>query len=194
MSQFYPPFPHGASDLYVLSEARELAHSPRATVCIGEAPDGLPWLLEADRSQKLNALFSTVLNIFELERREDLPAGVRLALERDVSSGLMGVHTVGVDPTRGEEQVYVTRRKAKRLLGPTLFAQLLEATDVHPREALRDQDFAATNVGALMAGDQDQERHAERLERSIQDRQAKRHLLIPLNGGPLHTGRLDPVR
>ena len=192
MSHFYPPPAHGTPELYVLSEPCELAHSPRAIVSVGEAPDGLPWLLEADRSHKLNALFSTVLNIFELDRREDLPSGVRVALERDVSSGLMGVHTVNVEPARGEEQVYVTRRKAKRLLGPTLFAQLLESTGVHSSEPLKEQDFAATNVGALMTSDQNQERHAERLERSIQDRQAKRHLLIPLNGGSLYTGRLEP--
>jgi len=163
----------------------ELEAAPRAVVALGTAPDGLPWLLEVDRSRRLEQLFATVLSVFELEKREELPKGVRTALERDVAAGLMGVHQVDLDRT-GPAPVYVSRSKLKRLLGATLLSQILEprAADAPRVEGGGD---AATNVGALAAKELDVEM-IEAVERSIHERRAKRHLLLRLADGAAFSG------
>jgi hypothetical protein len=163
----------------------ELETAPRAVVELGSAPDGLPWLLEVDRSRRLEQLFSTVLSVFELGKREDLPERVRSALERDVAAGLMGVHEVDLVRT-GPSPVYVSRSKLKRLLGATVLSQVLErrAPGAVPEGGGGD---AATNVGALAAKELDVEM-IEAVERSIHERRAKRHLLLRLADGAAFSG------
>src|SRR5438128_12378439 len=115
---------HPARDRVQLGSAAELATSPRVVVELGRAPDGLPWLLRADRSRELETLFHVVPQVFGLARREDLPARVRDALEKEVAAGLMGVHEADIDGRA--RRAFVSRKKLKRLLGPTLFSPLLE--------------------------------------------------------------------
>ncbi len=173
----------------------ELEHAPRAVVRFGTAPDGLPWLAVVDRSQRLNTLFDTVMRVFELDRRDALPERVRTALERDVAAGLMGIHEV-VLASGSSDRVYVTRQKAKRVLGPTLLAQLLEGDKSAAAQLREDLDepqmSAATNVGALAVKDQDLAM-LEAIERSIEDRLAKRHLLLRLDDGRAFTGGIAPA-
>lgn len=175
----------------VLDNPRELQHAPRTVVRFGDAPDGLPWLLDVDRAQRLDVLFSTVLQVFELTDRADLPDRVRIALENDVAAGLMGVHDVALSSDGGGDTalstVYTSRRKLKHLLGPTLLAQTLEKTE---RSAPRELDMgsrAATNVAPMAAREQAIEL-VEAVERSIRDRQAKRHLLLPLDSPMPYSG------
>jgi hypothetical protein len=179
MAQVPPVLP----DRVRVTTHAELETAPRAVVRFGVAPDGLPWLLEVDRSQRLQQLFSTVLNVFELERREELPDRVRSALERDVAAGLMGVHAVDPDRTVASP-VYVSRRKLKRLLGPTVLSQILEERAEAPGNFAGD---AATNVGAMAARDQDVDM-IEAVERSIHERRSKRHLLVRLSDGAAFSG------
>ncbi len=180
MAQVPPVMP----DRIRVTSHAELESAPRAVVRLGAAPDGLPWLLEVDRSRRLEQLFSTVLNVFELAKREDLPERVRTALEREVAAGLMGVHAV--DPDRGgASPVYVSRRKLKRLLGPTILSQILEErAQASPGNFAGD---AATNVGAMAAREQDVEM-IEAVERSIHERRSKRHLLLRLSDGAAFSG------
>lgn len=177
----------------------ELEHAPRTVVRFGTAPDGLPWLAVVDRSQRLNALFDTVMRVFELDRRDALPERVRAALERDVAAGLMGIHEVLVEPEGAPEvgprpdRVYVTRTKAKRLLGPTLLSQILEKPSPKYRgEDDEDLRAASTNAGALAAKDLDFEMLAA-VEKSIEDRRAKRHLLLRLGDGRAFSGGITPT-
>ena len=173
----------------VIDNPSELQHAPRTVVRFGLAPDGLPWLLDVDRAERLDSLFNTVLRVFELDDRRDLPERVRTALERDVAAGLMGVHQVTL-PEHGDIDVYTSRRKLKHLLGPTLLAQTLEGVS---RSSPRDNSdgssggSAATNVAALGAREHDLEL-VEAVERSIRERQAKRHLLLALDGQRVLSG------
>lgn len=69
--------PHGAP--LTPSAAADLERAPRAVVQFGHAPDGMPWFVDVDRSSRLESLFRTVLQIFELGDRSELPARVRRA-------------------------------------------------------------------------------------------------------------------
>ncbi|HTL34531.1 MAG TPA: hypothetical protein VL326_15490, partial [Kofleriaceae bacterium] len=40
-------------------DARELDKAPRALVNFGQAPDGLPWLCDVDRTSRINMLYQT---------------------------------------------------------------------------------------------------------------------------------------
>jgi hypothetical protein len=183
--------PTARGDRLRVSAMSELEHAPRAVVRFGTAPDGLPWLIVVDRSQRLNALFDTVTRVFELERREALPERVRTALERDVAAGLMGIHEVPVEQA-GADRVYVTRQKAKRVLGPTLLSQMLEGA---PRQLPDDHEgqlSASTNVGALAIKEQDLPM-LEAVERSIEERRSKRHLLLRLDDARVFTGGVKPA-
>lgn len=172
----------------VVDDPRELERAPRVVVRFGEAPDGLPWLLDVDRAQRLDLLFSTVLRVFELNDRQDLPERVRNALENDVAAGLMGVHRVPLAADIDETTVYTSRRKLKHLLGPTLLAQTLEGvTRSAPSDHGHQDGSVATNVSSMAAREQDIDL-VEAVERSIRERQAKRHLLLPLDGQPPYSG------
>lgn len=183
--------PVGRGERLRVSAIAELEHAPRTVVRFGTAPDGLPWLLVVDRSQRLNALFDTVTRVFELERRDALPERVRKALERDVAAGLMGIHESPVEGAAAD-RVYVTRQKAKRVLGPTLLSQMLEP----PKPKAPDYDEEAmsvsTNVGALAVKDQNIPL-LEAVERSIEERRAKRHLLLRLEDARVFTGGVSPA-
>ena len=173
-----------------ITDHAELAHAPTLAVRVGAAPDGLPWIMRVDRSHRLRSLFNTVLSVFDLHSIEQLPRGVRAALENDVASGLMGVHVIEI---QGQPQrVYVSRNKLKRLLGATLLSQTLESKVAAAWPGQDDPGgggggFAATNVAALAAGEFDEMRLAA-VERSIEERSAKRHLLLGLEGGQPFSG------
>ena len=177
----------------VVDDARELRHAPRTLVRFGVAPDGLPWLVDVDRAQRLDLLFRTVLQVFELGERSELPERVRTALENDVAAGLMGVHEVvaadwpgGPRDDNGPIPVYASRRKIKHLLGPTLLSQILEGVPL-PRKNHVPDASVNTNVSSMAAREGDLEL-VEAVERSIRERQAKRHLLIELSSGRAFTG------
>lgn len=170
---------HPARDRVQLGSAQELATSPRVVVELGRAPDGLPWLLRADRSRELEMLFHVVPQVFGLSRREDLPARVRDALEKDVAAGLMGVHEAEIDGRA--RRAFVSRKKLKKLLGPTLFSQLLERH--YPQQPSDDHGDrgAITNIGAIATPDDDVAM-LEAVDKAIDSLRAKRHLLLDLGG------------
>ncbi|MBT8495008.1 MAG: hypothetical protein KJO07_18305 [Deltaproteobacteria bacterium] len=166
-----------------ISKSSELAKAPRLVVHFGTAPDGLPWLLAVDRSEELHTLFSTVCRIFGLSDRSELPETVHEALEDQVASGLVGVSmaTIGGD----QRQAYVSRNKLKRILGPTVLSQLLDEGKP-PAGPDEPSNAQMTNVGAMAASHGDEDL-LEAVERSIADRQSKRHLLVELDGGAVHS-------
>ena len=166
---------HPARDRVQLGSAQELATSPRVIVELGRAPDGLPWLMRADRSRELQTLFHVVPQVFGLSRREDLPARVRDALEKDVAAGLMGVHDTDVDGRA--RRAFVSRKKLKHLLGPTLFSQLLERH--YPQADDLGDRGAQTNIGAVATADDDVS-VLEAVDKAIDSLRAKRHLLLDL--------------
>lgn len=176
-----------------VSSITELEHAPRAIVRFGTAPDGLPWLIVVDRSQRLASLFDTVTRVFELAKRDELPERVRTALERDVAAGLMGIHEVDAEASGAAQKVYVTRQKAKRVLGPTLLSQLLEPAprELQPVEPEASR-HASTQAGALAIKDLDLPM-IEAVERSIEDRRSKRHLLLRLDDARVFTGGVRPA-
>ncbi len=168
-----------------ITRSAELAKAPRLVVHFGTAPDGLPWLLSVNRSDRLNLLFQTVLSVFDVKDRQALPDSVRRALENDVAAGLMGVHPIALD---GQPAVvYVSRRKAKQILGQTLLSQILEG--VAPRHAPAQDSGAMTNVGATAATTNPLA--LEAVERSIEERKSKRHLVLQLAGGAALTGAVS---
>jgi hypothetical protein len=211
MTQILPAGPHEGVHITATSE---LAHAARAVVCFGSAPDGLPWLLDVDRSHRLHNLFSAVVRAFDLVRVDDLPAGVRKALQDDVAAGLMGVHAVALAQGPGgsggsggasdasgsggsggasdaSDAVYVSRRSAGALLGPSLLARMLD-TEAAPRpRSGRDSDdeggMAATSASALSTELADTA-YVEAVEDAIRDRQARRHLILRLADGSAWIG------
>lgn len=174
---------HPTRDRSQIVAVANLETSPRAVVPLGTAPDGLPWLLRVDRSHELSTLFSVVPQVFGLSRREDLPKRVRDALEKDVAAGLMGVHDIelGGVAARG----FVARKKLKRLLGPTLLAQLLEGAGPPPPPHSHGGD-ASTNIGAMASRDQDDEL-LEAVDRQIDSLRSKRHLMLDLANGSAYS-------
>lgn len=176
--------PGSARDRIQITPPSELGRAPTLVVRIGKAPDGLPWLLGVDRSHRLRMLFDTVLHVFDLERIDQLPSGVRSALENDVASGLMGVHSAQI--AGRAKEVYVSKHKLKHLLGPTLLSQTLEGSPERAPGPFLDSG-AATNVAAAAAGELDEAR-LEAVERSIEERNAKRHLLVALDDGAVYSG------
>jgi hypothetical protein len=167
----------GATDRFQIGSSTELATAPRVVVRLGASPDGLPWLLRVDRSRELSTLFSVVPKVFGLSRAADLPDRVRNALERDVAAGLMGVHDLeaGGRMLRG----FVSRKKLKHLLGPTLLAQMLERDHLTPAAESDDDRASVTNVGAMAVRDNN-EVLLDAVESSIKSLAAKRHLLVEL--------------
>ncbi|MEZ4360096.1 MAG: protein kinase [Kofleriaceae bacterium] len=167
-----------------VSPMTELEHAPRAVVRFGTAPDGLPWLLAVDRSQRLAVLLDTVTRVFELDSREELPERVRTAL----AAGLMGIYDVELDD--GAARVYVSRKKARQVLGATLMTQLLERD---APELPDEHDLSVnTSVGAVAIKEQDL-RLLEQVEDSIEQRRTRRHLLLQLDDGRAFTGGVKPA-
>ena len=178
-------------------DAAELEHAPAATIAFGPAPDGLPWLLTVDRSARLDLLFRTVLNVFELPDRSQLPDSVRDALETGVAAGLMGVHEV--DGPGGPARVFVTRAEAKQVLGPTLLSQMLDPPPV-PSPMARASRQAITNPVPTAAAPAPgapppptTEDRIDAVEHSIEERQSRRHLLIDLESGAAFTAGVRSV-
>jgi len=169
---------HASRDRILIGRAAELETSPRTVVQLGAAPDGLPWLLRVDRSHELSTLFSVVPQVFGVAEAKDLPPRVLHALEHDVAAGLMGVHDVTIDA--GARRGFVSRKKLKHLLGPTLFAQLLDAPAAPT--AAESYDSPITNVGAMASRDQN-EALLDAVDHSIEALRAKRHLLVDLATG-----------
>ena len=149
-------------------DARELATAPRALVHFGQAPDGLPWLCDVDRSHRISHLYQTVEALFDHTPLADLPAEVRGAVEGALARGLMGVHEVNLDGRT--EQAFVTRHSAHAMFGPTLVEQAL-APSAGPRTQPRMSVTSVSSFGMQ-----------EALERSIADSKSNRHVLLTLRG------------
>lgn len=170
----------------------ELGIAPTLTVKIGEAPDGLPWLLRVDRSQRILGLYSAVLSSFGVASMEDLPEGVRSALTDDVAAGLMGVHQVELDGST--EEVFVSRRDVHSLFGPTLLSRALDNSSGIESQLVEEGNRAMSRSyafceasNAIMGGDE----LLEQVEQAIIDRESKRHLLLQLKEGQPYIGTVS---
>jgi hypothetical protein len=153
-------------------DARELDRAPRALVNFGQAPDGLPWLCDVDRTSRINMLYQTISNLFDVAKVDELPPNVREATEGALARGLMGVHAIALDP-RGPLPAFVTRRTARALFGPTLLQQLLAPGHAH--SASDDQDRSVvTSVSPVGM--------AQSVERAIETSRAGRHVVFTLGG------------
>jgi hypothetical protein len=118
---------------------------------------------------------------------------VRTALERDVAAGLMAIHEVPLERGADAQRVYVSRQKTKRVLGPTLLSQILEPPPAaRPYGEDDSAHFASTNAGALAVKEQDLPM-IEAVERSIEERRAKRHLMLRLDDARAFTGGVRPA-
>src|SRR6187551_186225 len=126
-------------------DARELDRAPRAMINFGQAPDGLPWLCDVDRSHRIDLLYRTIAKLFDVENIEKLPARVREATEGALARGLMGVHEIVLDE-RGPLAAFVTRRSARALFGPTVVEQLLSPSTSY--RAISER-AAVTSVSAV---------------------------------------------
>jgi hypothetical protein len=155
-------------------DARELDRAPRALVHFGQAPDGLPWLCDVDRSSRIGQLHDTVTHLFECATIEDLPASVREATEGPLARGLMGVHAITLDQ-RGPQPAFVTRRNARSLFGPTILEQLLSPTTGNTPPPISSGLRAVTSVHAI--GEM-----AEALDSAIEASKAGRHVVLTLSG------------
>ncbi|MDF1665767.1 MAG: hypothetical protein P1V97_28670 [Planctomycetota bacterium] len=182
-----------AHNMIQVVPSSELAIAPTLTVKIGDAPDGLPWLLRVDRSQRITGLFSAVINSFGVGSIEDLPEGVRNALTNDVAAGLMGVHQVELED--GNEEVFVSRRDVHSLFGPTLLSRALDSSSGIISSEIVDDDHRAMSrsyafceaSNAIMGGDE----LLEQVEQAIIDRESKRHLLLQLKDGLPYIGTVS---
>ena len=183
---FVPAFhpDHGVT----IVEASELESAPKAVVRIGTAPDGLPWLLEVDRATRLRNLYGAVLSGFDVDSLEELPERVRKSLIGDVASGLLGVHDVHLESDDEARAMFVSRRPVGALLGRSILAQLLEESPDMPAVESMGA-MASTNVSAVF--EEPSLERAERLERSIRDRRANKHLLLALSQRTAIIGVVD---
>lgn len=154
-------------------DARELDQAPRALVHFGQAPDGLPWLCDVNRTHRINQLYSTVAGLFDCEAIEDLPPTVREATHGALAKGLMGVHAITLDQ-RGPQQAFVTRRSARTLFGPTLLEQILSPTTASVRDPATMTHRAITSASSFGM--------AEALEQAIEASKAGRHVVLTLSG------------
>ncbi len=155
-----------------IADARELDRAPRALVDFGQAPDGLPWLCDVDRSSRIDHLFRTVAGLFDVDRVDDLPTGVREATEGALARGLMGVHAITLDE-RGPQPAFVTRRSARSLFGPTLLEQLLT-----PSTGATSTSEPALAAVTSMSG----VGMTEALEEAIAAAESGRHVVLTLGG------------
>jgi hypothetical protein len=151
--------------------SRELDRAPRALVDFGQAPDGLPWLCDVDRSSRIDQLYRTIAQLFDCDAVADLPGSVREATEGPLARGLMGVHSIALD-TRGPRPAFVTRRSARALFGPTLFEQALAPPSrVHVEDLGQSVVTSANSVGM-----------SEALETAIEATRSNRHVVLTLDG------------
>lgn len=179
--------------IQVVSSA-ELRKAPTLTVQMGQAPDGLPWLLRVDRSSRISGLFSAVIHSFGVSSVDDLPDGVREALTNDVAAGLMGVHEVELESKNRE--VFVSRRDVPALFGQTLLSRALDKPsssisqvqdDLDDHHAVSRSYAFCEASNAIMGG----EELIEQVEQAIINRESKRHLLIDLEAGSTHIGTVS---
>lgn len=160
-------------------DSRELDKAPRGLVHFGQAPDGLPWLCDVDRSSRIDHLYRTVTWLFDVPGVKDLPASVREATEGALAHGLLGIHAIALD-ARGPQPAFVTHRTARALFGPTILDQALASarwpttqSNYAGQAIYTEQAVTATHaVGA----------RADALESAIEDSRAARHVVLTLAG------------
>ncbi len=175
---------------HLITPARELAHAPSALVRFGAAPDGLPWLLRADRTGRLQRLRTAVLQSFDLEEWESLPERIRTVLDQDVAAGLMGVHDAALPSTRAARRVYVSRRTARELFGPSILSQVLDQPS--PTAAPRQRTEPITAMSAAHEDGQPMDDElAARVEERIRERSSDRRLLIDLGDDSAWVGSVQ---
>ncbi|MBI2565690.1 MAG: protein kinase [Candidatus Schekmanbacteria bacterium] len=174
-----PPAVSGLAPLRVADSFADLALAERTVVPFGRAPDGLPWLLEVNRSDRMAQLRHAVVAAFELDRWERLPEGVRQAVDTQVAAGLLGIHELSAQPAGApRKRVYVSRRPVRELLGATVLTEALFSTSeaaTRPTGSALPITAVAAAVAAAGADEV-----ADRLERAIQARRASRHLVLHL--------------
>lgn len=153
-------------------DARELDRAPRALVHFGQSPDGLPWLCDVNRSHRIDMLYRTIAQVFDVGRVEDLPPSVREATEGALARGLMGVHSIALDH-RGPVAAFVTRRSARGLFGPTLLEQMISPSRTYYAPTT-DENRAITSASAVGMH--------EALEHAIATSKSGRHVVLTLGG------------
>lgn len=151
-------------------DPRELASAPRALVRFGDAPDGLPWLCDVDRSSRIDHLYATVCGLFDADAVGALPDDVRAATAGALARGLMGVHEVTLDGRAG--RAFVSRQPARALFGPTLLEQALAPAAAAPPPPSSALPITAASAYGMH----------DALEEAIEASRSSRHVLLTLEG------------
>jgi hypothetical protein len=154
-----------------------LGEQPETAVVLGEAPDGLPLVLEVRRRRHVA---SALLGALGLAHREELPYEVRTALSALEAAVDAEARTAGLDQL-GQTAVYESAATIGALLGRTMLARILGAhsplilpEDRHTPSAA--PEMVANTAAVALAAD------PITLMKSIA---ADRHLLVPLTSGPV---------
>ena len=168
-----------------VSEPGDLETARRLLVEIGEAPDGLPWLLNVDRSDQIDTLRSNILGAFGARDVNELPASLRQVIDNELIGGLFGIHSVRADDGQSR-RLFVSRRSAKYLLGPTLLGRILEPDTtriVHSPSTYANTAAVAAGSPSASATDAI---HLARVEQAVQQMRTIRHLAVDCTlGAPL---------
>lgn len=182
-----------------VSPASELKTRRRATVALGEAPDGLPWLLRVDRNEQFHRLTSAICGAYEVRSMEDLPPELRQVIEERLVSGLSGIHQTPLEPEGPPATVFVTRQPAGKLLGPTLLSRMLESRDegtIVPAPGELRADTGATTgplaTAGAPAGGGPTTDGLESVEDMVEELRSSRHLAIDLGKGGVWSAPVAP--
>ena len=170
-----------------INSANELAHAFDAVVRFGTAPDGLPWLLRADRKDRLQHLRHAVLRSFDLSDWQRLPESIRKVLDEDVAQGLMGVHEADLTSTGVARRVYVSRRHARFVFGRSILSQILDEP-LAARTAAPEDEPITTAAAGHEDGKPMSDELAARIEDRIRESGSSRRLLLDLEDGSAWVG------
>lgn len=149
----------------------ELLRSPDTGVAIGEAPDGLPLVVQVWRGRDVRTPILGVLGRSE----QDLPHEVSSAI--DTLQRLVTTQTVrdGIVEHVGK-QGYTCARAIGAMLGSSLLANALGAAGpLGAEHAADDGRIAATNAGVVMGRDE--------IQRMIGSAGSTRRLFVPIPEG-----------
>lgn len=154
-----------------------LAEHPETAVVLGEAPDGLPLVLEVRRRRSVERAVLGALGCSSADELPDEVAGALAALEAAVDAEAR----VGGLDLLGQTQVYGSAATMGSLFGRTMLARILGAHSplVLPEDHLAPSgapEMVANTAAVTLAAD------PITLMKSIA---AERHLLVPLSSGPI---------
>lgn len=167
-----------------LSEASDLAKERTLLVEIGEAPDGLPWLLRVDRRDQIEALTSSVVRAFGVDKLADLPERLRAVVESELSTGLYGIHDADLGDGRSAT-VYVSRVPLKHLVASTLLDRLIVLRSSWQSVPDSRTEVVANTavVAAPLPSEPSPASRLEMVEQSVLEMQTARHLAIDTSTG-----------